>query len=216
MTAARIRSKITLLLFIALFLNIALWASSRFMYAAWAGVPPVPSPRGAMAMTLGDSEFAFRSGALTLQGLGDGGGRVTPLKDYDFDRLGHWFWLLNALNPASEHVPLIAAYYFGVVHDPEQVSVLVDYLTAVGQNPAGEKWRWLVQAAFLARHRMKDMDRALDIAYTLSRMKPLDAPLPIWAKEFPAFILIDTGKGKQRAPSWKTSCSRKKTFRRRK
>jgi hypothetical protein len=180
----------------ALALNLALWEGSRDMFAKWAGVPPVPSTVGANMMTLGDSEFSYRSFALTLQNLGDGGGQTTPLKDYDYKKLGKWFWLLNSLDPASEHLPLVAAYYFGAVHDmPQDAAVVVDFLSKIGQNPAGDKWRWLAQAAFLAQHRVKDLHLALDIAYTLSRMQPIGGhPLPSWAREYPAFVLKAQGE----------------------
>jgi len=195
MTGALLRRRVNFFLLAALGFNLLLWAGSRDMYAKWAGVPPVPSRAGAVMMALGDPEFSYRSGALTLQNLGDGGGQTTPLKDYDYKKLGRWLWLLNELDPASDQVPYLAAYYFGVVRDkPEDTAVLVDYLAAVGQNPAGEKWRWLAQAAVLARHRMNDLHRALDIAYMLSKMRLTDGrDLPSWAREYPVFILKAEG-----------------------
>lgn len=187
-----LRVKACLFLFLAL--TLLLWVFSNRLQAGWAGVPPVPTRQGAAMMMLGDEQFSFRFGALTLQNLGDGGGRVTPIKDYDFNKLGKWFWLLNALDPASEHVPLITAFYFGGAPDPQQIKVVVDYLAYVGQNPAGEKWRWLAHAAYLALHKMKDPGLALDLAYKLSKMKPLSGDLPGWARQMPAFILKKQGQ----------------------
>lgn len=187
-------SRIRLALFLLLALNLALWMSSNRVQAEWAGVPPVPSRAGATMMTLGDAQFSFRFWALTLQNLGDGGGRVTPLKDYDYDKLGKWFRFLHGLDPASEHVPMIAAFYFGGAPGPEQVKVVVDYLGAIGESPVGEKWRWLAHASYLARHRMKDLQLALDLAYRLSRMKLIYGEIPLWAKQLPAFILKEQGE----------------------
>jgi hypothetical protein len=189
------RRDINFCLLSILLLNIAFWAGSRQFFAKWAGVPPPPARAGAVSMTLGDTELAFRAGALTLQHLGDGGGQVTPLKDYDYKKVGQWLDLLDSLDPASEHPPLVAAFYFGALRDkPQSTAVLVDYLARVGDSPVGEKWRWLAEAAFLARHRMNDMNRALDVAYTLSRLR-LDGgrELPAWAREYPAFILKAEG-----------------------
>jgi hypothetical protein len=198
MRAADMKSRINLFLGLALLCNLACWAGSRDFYAHWAGVPPVPSKAGAIMMALGDPEFAFRSGALSLQHLGDGGGQVTPLQDYDYAALGNWFDLLHSLDPASEHVPYVAGYYFGSLRGhPDKIRHVVDYLYKTGQNPAGEKWRWLGQAAFLARHRLNDLDYALKIAYTLAHMQPVGKPLPQWAKEMPALIL--EGKGDKAA-----------------
>ncbi len=188
-----LKRNINIALFAALGLNAAFWAGASDIYARWEGVPPVPSKEGAVIMGLGDAEFAYRFGAITLQSLGDGGGQVTPLKDYDYKKLGEWFWLLDGLDPASNHVPMLAAYYFGGTPVPRDVSVIVDYLGTVGQNPAGNKWRWLAHAVFLARHRMNDVELALDLAYKLSRMKPVGDTLPVWAHQMPAFVLAEKG-----------------------
>ncbi|MBI1216070.1 MAG: hypothetical protein GC185_09670 [Alphaproteobacteria bacterium] len=177
----------------ALALTGAGWAGSRYMYAKWAGVPPVPSHRGAVMMTLGDSEFSYRYGAITLQNLGDYGAETTPLKDYNYKKLGKWFWLLDGLDPASNHVPMLAAYYFGGVTTPKDVAIVVKYLASVGQIPVGNKWRWLAQAIFLAQHRMNDTSLALDLAYKLSKMKPVGDTLPGWARQMPAFVLKARG-----------------------
>lgn len=181
------------ILVLALALNILFWFGSSDIYAKWGGVPPVPTHNGAIMMGLGDPEFSFRLGAITLQNLGDSGGRVTPMRDYDYKALGDWFWLLNSLDPASDHVPMLAAYYFGGTRVPGDVAVVVDYLSRVGQNPAGIKWRWLVHAAFLARHRLYNIDLALDIAYRLSKMQLVDDTMPAWARQMPAFLLTEKG-----------------------
>ncbi len=150
-------------------------------------------------MTLGDAEFSFRTNALDLQNLGDSGGQTTPLYAYDYKKLLKWFWLLNDLNPASNHLPHIAAYYFGAIKTPEDVAIkdariLIEYLGHVGQNPVGEKWRYLAHAVYLAQHRVKDLHLALDLAYTLSKMKLSDGrELPFWAREMPAFVLKREG-----------------------
>ena len=144
-------------------------------------------------MGLGDSEFAYRYGALELQNLGDSGGQTTALKDYDYQELGKWFWLLDSLDPASDHVPMMAAYVFGATRVPSDVRVVYDYLAKIGDNPAGQKWRWLVHAIFLARHRLYDLDLALGLAYKLSKMQLTDDHLPDWARRMPALVLAEKG-----------------------
>jgi hypothetical protein len=188
-----IKNKVYLFLGAMVLIVIASWLGTRFMFAKWRGVPPVPSHRGAIMMTLGDSEFSYRYGAITLQNLGDYGAEITPLKDYNYDKLGAWFWLLNSLDPASNHVPMLAAYYFGGTTVPKDVAIVVKYLATVGQEPVGNKWRWLAQSIFLARHRMNDLPLALDLAYKLSKMKPVGDTLPGWAKQMPAFVLNAKG-----------------------
>jgi hypothetical protein len=193
MTAVTPR-KLAGFVFLALAANGAFWLGAKDIYAKWAGVPPPPDRAGAVMMSLGDEQFSYRFGALNLQILGDTGGQVTALSDYSYDKLGQWFRLLNTLDPASNHVPMVAAFYFGGTQKPEDVAHVVDYLEQVGQVPIGNKWRWLAHAVFLARHRMNDLDRALDLAYKLSRMEPIGDELPIWARQMPIFVLKATGE----------------------
>ena len=140
-------------------------------------------------MSLGDTEFSYRFLAITLQNLGDVGRDVTPLKSYNYETLGKWFFLLNDLDPASDHVPMLAAYYFGGTHVPKDAAVVAKYLSVIGQIPVGEKWRWLAQAAYLAQHRMNNLDLALELAYKLAKMNRDGVDMPQWARQMPAFIL---------------------------
>lgn len=188
MATARIEA---VLLFI-LALNVALWGMSRDIYARWDGVPPPPSRDGALMTTLGDREFSYRTLALLLQNLGGTGVETVPLKDYDYPALGRWFSLLSGLDPVSDHVPTLAAYYFGATRVPGDVAAVVSYLRAVGHVPLPEKWRWLAQAAYLAQHRMYDVPLALKIANELAQL-PDSAALPQWARQMPAFVLAKKG-----------------------
>ena len=185
--------RVVLALGAALALNLSFWAGTKYLYAKWEGVPPVPSREGAIMMALGDAQFAYRLGAITLQNLGDSGGRITPIRDYNYAKLGEWFTLLDNLDPASDHVPMLAAYYFGATRVPADVAVIVDYLGRVGQRPIGSKWRWLVHAVFLARHRLGDLQVALDLAYKLSKMELQDDTMPAWGRQMPAFVLKAKG-----------------------
>ncbi len=193
MTTTKNLSRIKAALFISLGLNVALWGASRNIYSGWEGVPPVPSRNSAVMMTLGDSEFSYRFLALILQNLGNTGRDIVPLKNYDYEKLGKWFFLLHELDPASDHIPMIASYYFGGTRVPEDVAVVVNYLKVVGQIPVSEKWRWLAHAAYLARHRMHDLPLALKLAYKLKNL-PNSSKFPQWARQMPAFILKEQGE----------------------
>lgn len=208
----RQKTLINILLALALGANVAFWGGSRGLFAKWSGVPPVPSHTGAIMMTLGDAEFSYRMGALSLQMMGDGGGQQTPLKDYNFEKLSKWFWLLNGLDPASNAVPMIASDYFGGSGDKEDVRIVIDFLSTIGQNPVGNKWRWLFESIYLARHKLKDLDLALDLSYKLAHMKPIGDTLPIWARQMPAFVLRDDGDKEAAAAIVKQLLSSKQYF----
>lgn len=172
------------------------WNVSSEMFPKWPGVPPVPTKEGAKAITLGDEEFSYRFLALILQNFGDMGVNITPLKDYNYQKLSEWFFLLNGLDEKSDHVPMLAAHYFGGTVVPEQAEEVVKYLEVAGDHPVGEKWRWLAHAAYLAQHRVGDIDLALSIAYKLQKMniQHPELKMPQWARQMPAFILNNRGE----------------------
>lgn len=191
MTRAVLEKRISAALFFLIAVNFAYWLASADTYGRWAGVPPVPSEAGILMRGLSDAQFSHRSSALTLQTLGDSGGKITPLKDYDYNKLRSWFFRLHGLDPASDHMPMVAAYYFGATRVPGDVRMVIDYLAMAGGIPVGDKWRWLAQAVYLAQHRLHDLDLALDLAYRLSR---IPGDLPMWARQMPAFVLKEKGE----------------------
>ncbi|MGB0720007.1 MAG: hypothetical protein ACPGRX_06015 [Bdellovibrionales bacterium] len=176
----------------ALLFNIALWFYARPLQATWLNVPPVPTEFRALSMTLGDKQFAYRAVATMLQNFGSTGGRVTPIKNYNFQTLADWFFLSYHLDPQSDFAPMLAALYYGSSQDPQKIRPLLEYLKVAGNSAEGEKWRWLAHAVFLARFDVKDNDLALDLARTLSAI-PNDH-MPMWARQMPANVLRDQGK----------------------
>lgn len=168
------------------------WFLTKDLKAQWLNVPPTPSVNTASFVGLGDDQFSYRYYAVMLQNLGNTSGRVQSLKSYNYETLGQWFFLLDKLDSNSNVIPLLAAYYFGAITDAEKLEYVFDYLAVVGQRPEREKWRWLGHAVFLARHIVKDDDKALELAYLLASNPSPD--LGDWAKQMPAFILAGRGQ----------------------
>ncbi|PCK00327.1 MAG: hypothetical protein COA45_00660 [Zetaproteobacteria bacterium] len=186
--------QVQLCLALALLLNILFWFSGRDIQARWNNVPPAPSEKYAAAYGMGDAGFAYRLNGLMLQNLGDTGGRVTSLDDYHYDDLAKWFFLQDALDNKSDYTPYLAAYYFGSVQTPEKFRPVLDYLQKVGSQVEGEKWRWFAQGVFLARFKLNDLDKALEMANVLAKTEYEDAPA--WVRQMPAFIMTQQGEKK--------------------
>lgn len=185
------KNRVWTLFFLVLFLNAGFWWHSNSLRARWTNVPPTPSSLGASSMALGDTQFSYRGIGLMLQNFADTGGRTTPLKEYDYPALSRWFFLEDSLDPVSNYIPMLAAFYFGGTTDPFQASRVVDYLEIVGRRSYAEKWRWMAQAVYLARHVMEDKGRALELAKQLSENR---APhMPAWTRTMPALILNEQG-----------------------
>lgn len=188
-----LREKILLyaLLFLVLGAQGLVWLAYRPQQALWANVPPAPSVSGAAMATLGDRQMAYRMIGIMLQNLGDEGGRSSTLKDYNYNRLGRWFMVQDALDPRSDFTPLLAAFYYGATEDVADLDPVIGYLAHVGDNPYSNKWRWLAQAMYLARFKQGDLDKALALSYRLAAKYRLG--MPAWVVQMPSFILAQQG-----------------------
>ena len=154
-------------------------------------IAPPPSYETGLAVSLGDGEFFFRSSALHLINAGVSGGQAIPLKNLDFERLQAWFFLLDRFDPRSNLVPVLAGYWFGFTQYRPDARFIVDYLLARAENDPDDAWRWRLQAIFLAKHRIGDLDLALEIAEFTAALD--DPNAPFFLKQMPAFVLEDMG-----------------------
>lgn len=180
------------LLAVVFLINLVFWSGTRYVRAAWENVPYPPSKDGIVMAALGDQQLAYRVLGMMLQNFGEIGGRSTKFEDYNYKNLGKWFFLADQLDPKSNFVPLLAAYYFGATKNKDDLNHVIDYLAHIGKRPYGQHWRWLSQAVFIAKFQQEDHEKALSLAYELADLWTED--MPGWAKQMPAFILADMGQ----------------------
>ncbi|MES2984554.1 MAG: hypothetical protein V4735_05130 [Pseudomonadota bacterium] len=168
----------------------AFWYHTRAIKPEMGIVPAVPGERTVRALSFGDEETFFRLHALNIQNSGDTFGRFTALYKYDFNKLYHWFRLLDGLDNESNYLPAMASYYFSQTQNGRDVRYLVDYLDEYTEGRPKEKWWWVVQASYLAQHKLNDTTRALQLAERLSGLRGI----PIWAQQLPAFLHEERGE----------------------
>lgn len=173
--------------------QVAFWSQTHSILPNMSIVPDVPGREVVKALSLGDEQFYFRVLALQIQNAGDTYGRFTPLKDYDYDKLSKWFSLLDTLDNTSDYIPSLATYYYSQTQNTPDVRYIVDYLSAHAQGRVEQKWWWLIQAMYLANHKLEDKELALKVGAPL-----IDARgIPLWARHFPAFIYEQQGEMEQ-------------------
>ena len=181
-----------LLLLVALTAHGVLALHQRGRLTGWPGVPSAPPAILAPLLTLGDEQLFYRGAGFGLQNLGDGGGRTTPLRAYDYGRLEAWLQLLDRLDPQADYVPTLAGLYFGQTPEPSDLRRIVHHLSALGARDPAHHWRWLAHAVYLARHRLHDRPLALAIARHLAGLA--GAGVPLWVRQMPAFALAEVGE----------------------
>lgn len=169
--------------------------SVYMMRDTWPGLSPAPSESGALFFGFGDKQLSYRMVGSTLQNAGDTGGRTTNFKDYDYQKIEDWLWLADKLDPKSNYVPSLAAYYYSAAKEPDKLRHLLDYLEHVGSDTEGERWRWLAHAVYLARFKIYDQQRALELANHMASLQGAD--MPVWTKVMPAYVEKASGRKKE-------------------
>lgn len=171
------------LLIVFILLQVGYWYRTKDIKPELAVVPDVPGKEALLALSFGDPEFYFRILTMEIQNAGDTYGRFTSLRYYDFNKLYHWFNLLDELDYRSNIVPAMATYYFSQTQNIADVRYVVDYLYAHATRDVPQKWWWLLQSVYLSTHKLKDMDLAVKVATPMINPK-----VPAFAQQMAAVV----------------------------
>lgn len=188
--------KIFLYLFLACFIfQIAFWQRTQNIKPPFEIVPPAPNKIITSALSLGDDEFLFRVLGMRLQNSGDVFAGFLALKEYNYSRIYDWMSALDKLNEKSNFVPALASYYYSQTQNHQDTIYIVNYLEehALKNIDNYHNWWWMLQAAYIAKSKLKDDKKALDLSYKVASSKDKDAPL--WSKQMPAFFHEQSGEG---------------------
>ncbi len=187
MKAGRSKRMGTVLLWGALLLLVLVQIGSnlalRPLRPAIEEMPYPLSPLAMRALALGDDQFLFRTEISWLQSVGDGGGRVRPLKDYDYGRIIDWMRLIDGLDLNSQSIYALGSNYFGAILDPvagpPKIKLVAQYFVEAGVADPARRWPWLVWAAVKIQRTVKDPDLARNTADSISTL-PQSADIPDW------------------------------------
>ncbi|MDX1974045.1 MAG: hypothetical protein SFT92_00030 [Rickettsiales bacterium] len=170
-------------------LQVGYWVYTKDIKPDLGIVPEVPGRAAVRALSFGDEQFYFRVLSLTLQNAGDTYGRFTSLRYYDYNKLYHWFNLLDEMDRRSNMVPSMATYYYGQTQNTADVRYVVDYLYTHSTRDIEHKWWWLMQAIYLASYKLEDMDLALKVSQPLVNPK-----VPVFAQQMAAVVREKRGE----------------------
>jgi hypothetical protein len=149
-----------------------------------------PSLLVAKLSSLGEDAFFFRSHSLALQHAGNLNGTIVPYCDMNYRQLAAWLSLLERFDGEAQITPVMAGRLFGNNQNGADTKYVIDYLEARALAHPVTNWRWLGQAVYLARYRLKDQARAQILAHELAT---LPIALPSWARDLEVFVMVDRG-----------------------
>lgn len=190
---SRVPLPLWLALAAALVLQIALEALTPQTAASYRPLGDPPAAGTARIMAFGERELAARMMMLVLQAHDTQPGMSVPLIQLDYTRVVSWLETALALDPSSHYPLLSAVRIYAAVPDPARQRQVLDFVQRAFLTDPNRRWRWLAEAAIVAKHRMRDLERALAYAKDVTAHAH-GAHVPAWARDMTVVILEEMGE----------------------
>ena len=181
---------------VALVLGIALqlaWHSVQDKPVARASdLSPPPALSLLEVASLGDQVALSRLLMLRLQAFDNQPGISVPFKELDYAVLTEWLEAISLLDRQSQYPFLSAARVYAKVLDDEKKRQMLDFVHRGFLENPNRRWPAMAHAVFIAKHRLKDLDLALELARDL-RIHASGPGVPPLVRQMELFVLEDIG-----------------------
>ena len=107
--------------------------------------------------------------------------------------LGQMAFFFLIVGPVEEAVKLLAVRLYGQVNDPPRQRIMLDLAAEAFVERPLQRWRWLAEAAIIARHRLEDLELALEYARLIAEHTE-PGQIPFWARDLRILVLEDMGE----------------------
>ena len=154
---------------------------------------PPPSYLSIKLFSLDDTVTAAKLVMLWLQAFDNQPGISIPLREMDYDLVIKWLDLIMELDNRIKYPLLAAIRFYAEVTDEDRQRKMVHYVAEKFLEKPNERWQFMAHAVYIAKHRIKDMQLALDCARKL-RKYAKGENVPYWAKQMEIFVLEDMGE----------------------
>ncbi len=178
------------LLAAGLALQIGLHAAMPEPQAKALDLTPPPATSLLRLASLGEPIALAKFLMLQLQAFDYQSGSKIPYRNLDYARLEAWLSRILELDPGGQYPLMAASRLYAEVPDEARQRSMLDFVYRQYLADPNRRWPWLAQAAFLAKHRLKDMDLALKYASALQKYTTAK-DVPAWATTMEIFIRED-------------------------
>lgn len=144
-------------------------------------------------ISLGEPDTLSRLLMLRLQAHDYQPGISIPFRDLDYDRLVVWLDVILELNPESHYPLLSASRVYSEVPDEDKKRRILEFVHAKFLERPAERWQWMAHAVYVAKHRLRDLELALEYARAIRKNVPVGTA-PDWAMQMELFVLEDMGE----------------------
>jgi hypothetical protein len=108
----------------------------------------------------------------------------------DYEVLLDWLELISAISPRSEYAMLLASRIYSQTSDPDRLRQILAFIERRFDENPQLHWRRMAEASLLAKHKLNDLDRALQIAEKIA-LQPTSVQMPQWARDFRFLLLAE-------------------------
>ncbi|MGH8601417.1 MAG: hypothetical protein ACREXR_01155 [Gammaproteobacteria bacterium] len=181
------------LLFAGLSLQIA-WHGTQAPRQARAESLPAPPPTGLLrAASLGEPPVLARFVMLWLQAFDNQAGISIPFRELDYRQVIGWLERVLRLDERTQYPLLAASRVYAEVPVPTKQRQMLEFVYQQFLLDPNRRWPWMAHAAFIAKHRLKDLPLALKYAKALTDYAT-GTKVPHWAQQMQVFLLEDIGE----------------------
>jgi len=187
---ARVPGAGWLVLALALVAQIAFSTCTPRSAPSAAELAPPPSVATVTVASLGDPLPAAKIMNLLLQAHDNQPGLSIPFAKLDFLMVMRWLDRIIELDPRGPYPLLAASRLYAEVPDPARQRLMLDFVQRQFRADPDHRWAALAHAAYIARHRLKDLSLAREYAHSL-RLYATSPAVPAWARQMEILLLAD-------------------------
>ncbi len=147
----------------------------------------VPAYRG---LAMGSEQLLGYLLTIRLQLHDNQGGQHFLYSLIDYDILLDWLELISAISPQSEYATLLASRIYSQTSDPNRLRQILAFIERRFDENPQLHWRRLAEASLLAKHKLHDLELALQMAEKIA-LQPASVQMPRWARDFRFLLLAE-------------------------
>jgi hypothetical protein len=175
---------------LALCLQLAWQATSPAPLARAEDLPTPPSHASLSLVSLGEPVALARGLMLYLQAFDNQPGIQLPFLKLDYTQVQAWLAAVVALDPRGQYPFMAASQLYAQVNDPVRQRLMTEFVYQQFAADPNRRWPWLAHAAFVAKHRLKDLPLARKYAQAL-RLQATGPEVPAWVQQMEIFLMED-------------------------
>jgi len=152
---------------------------------------PLPAPYDwtvYKSLSMGSEQLFSYLLAIRLQLHDNQAGRHIRYRKIDYNRLVEWLDQIYRLNQQSEYTMMLASRVYSQTRDKERLRIILEYIDRTFMTNPQLHWRRQAEATVIAKHKLEDLELALQMARKLSD-QPESVVMPRWARDM-QFLLL--------------------------